>query len=75
MKFLFNNTIFNETQLSILMTPEYFMNLYAHIYLFDKNILKLRDVAFVLSTIFMVTGIVGNLISIYVFQKKKTSRK
>ena len=47
------------------------MNLYAHIYLFDKNILKLRDVAFVLSTIFMVTGIVGNLISIYVFQKKK----
>ncbi len=70
MEFLNNFSLLNETQLSILLTPEYFMYFYTQLYRFDKNISKARDFAFVLSVIFMSVGILGNTISIYVLQKK-----
>jgi hypothetical protein len=74
MEFLNNFTFLNQTQLSILLTPEYFMFFYSQLYRFDKTISKARDAAFFISVIFMLVGFLGNLISIYVFQKRNIRR-
>jgi hypothetical protein len=49
------------------MTPQHFLNLYEKIYKHDKDIGKFKEVALVLSIIFMLIGIVDNSISIYAF--------
>ena len=53
------------------MTPQHFLNLYEKIYKHDKDIGKFKEVALVLSIIFMLIGIVDNSISIYAFLQKK----
>jgi hypothetical protein len=56
---------------NLFMTPQHFLNLYEKIYKHDKDIGKFKEVALVLSIIFMLIGIVDNSISIYAFLQKK----
>ena len=65
----------NNTNVPILMTPQHFLSLYNIIYQFDKDIVKIKEIAFILSTIFMTLGIFDNIICIYAFLQDKLLEK
>jgi hypothetical protein len=52
------------TYISVLITPELFLDLYAKIYMYDPDIKVVKEIAFILSIIFMILGIVGNVMCI-----------
>jgi hypothetical protein len=63
----------NSTQLrlSIFMTPESFFEIYKSIYQKDSDIATVKNIAFICSIFLMAFGIIGNIISIFVFLQKK----
>lgn len=69
---ILNKTCWNKTtHLSVLLTPDYFMSVYSEIYLFDEDVLSIRETSISISIIFMLFGIIGNIISLYAFTKRK----
>jgi hypothetical protein len=65
------STINASTYISVMITPELFLNLYTKIYMFDPDIIVFKEIAFILSIIFMILGIVGNVMCIYAFLHRK----
>ena len=57
------------------MTPEEFLDLYSDVYLFDDEIIKVREISFFLTTIFMLLGIMGNIINITVLLQNKLRKQ
>ena len=51
----------NETDISVWVSPELFLNLYSDVYKFDTEIKVTKEIAFILSIIFMILGVVGNV--------------
>jgi hypothetical protein len=60
-----------QLSLSIFMTPESFFEIYKSIYQKDSDIATVKNIAFICSIFFMAFGIIGNIISIFVFLQKK----
>ena len=61
----------NETDISVWVSPELFLNLYSDVYKFDTEIKVTKEIAFILSIIFMILGVVGNVMCIYAFLHRK----
>ena len=61
----------NKSHISISLTPEAFMKVYASVYNSDKDIAVARETALIFSLIFMVIGMIGNLINIFTLLQKK----
>ena len=61
---------FDKNNSLILMTPQNFLSFYNMIYELDEEISKVKDIASILCIMFMILGILDNLISIYAFLHK-----
>ena len=59
---------------SVFLTPEYFIAVYTKIYRFDEDIVKTREVAFILNILILSVGILDNIMCIYAFLQKKLLR-
>jgi hypothetical protein len=66
----------NKSHISISLTPETFLQAYTSVYNSDKDVSVARQFALIFSIIFMITGIIGNFINIWIlFQKKLREHK
>ena len=72
MPYITRSAFTNDSHLvSILLTPEEFLNFYNNIYNSDIEVAKIKKMGFVLTSIFLALGIVYNIASIYAFFQKK----
>ena len=65
----------NNTEMSVLITPEEFLNIYHIIYNFDENIARFKELSLILSVVFMIVGILNNTTCIYVVWQGKLLEK
>ena len=66
-----NLTENNMSQISMLLTPKQFFNLYKRLYESDEVICRIKDAAFIINSILMIVGIFGNIVSFFVFLQEK----
>ena len=63
--------ILQKDQLSISLTPKLFFDLFAKIYEDDKDVAKVKQFAFIFITLFVLIGILANIISMLTYINSK----
>ena len=64
-------SVLNKTYISISLTPELFLKVFESIYRNDEDIIVVRKWAFILSILFMLIGIIGNILNVITFSSKE----
>jgi hypothetical protein len=66
-----NLSMYLNSQMIVNMTSEEFLDFYTNVYLYDDEIIKVREISFFITISLMTLGTIGNVISITVFVQNK----